>query len=874
MDERDSPTKSLGAPSPATAPTANAVPDQGRLSGKIIDRAVGCAVDQQIGPYRILEKLGEGGMGAVYLAEQTEPVRRKVALKLIKPGMDTVSVLARFDAERQALAVMDHANIAKVLDAGTTRDGRPYFVMEHIRGVPITTHADRERLSLEERIDLFLQICAAVHHAHQKGIIHRDLKPSNVLVSYDADTTTVKVIDFGIAKAINHPLTEADMFTQQGHLVGTPEYMSPEQAEMSAQGIDTRADVYSLGVVLYELLSGTLPFDPHSLRSVALHEIHRVIREVEPSKPSTRLSTMSGDSEQSAAAISKARRSDPRSLSRRLRGDLDWIVMKCLEKDRNRRYDSVNALSDDLRRYVRNEPVTAGPPSAAYKVRKFVRRNRSGVIAAMMIVVALVAGLVAATWQWQRAEAARAAAEASDARSRGIAHSLINQFYADVTPLPGSSSIREAFVREATRLLEDMGPDPTPASLVDLADGYDRVGDVLGGLRTAHRGDLDGAWDLYARASDLRSTARAGMAAPTTQLLIGVAHSALSRGDILRETERLEDSIAAYREGLLTLEGIAPTDRKADAVIRERALLNVALANALARAGDQASEREALLTRSIDALRPVCEASPTRENRWALGRALTNRGELMVGKDGAEERALQDFEDASVQWRSLLASRPADSLVRHDSAGTEYWRATTLAALDRPDEALAAWAEAARLYGFLHEADPTDMRAVLGLARVHEAVGNAMRRTDPVRAHAEFESGIQLVRSLPTEQQGDPSVLRLLGSCQYYTSRALLESPTPDAGGAALMASDAYLTLDALDRIAPGDESFTRKRLADAAQVWLVALSRVDGARPHGASESDAARVFAVTIERWSPEGESKALERLRTLAAGLAGAH
>jgi eukaryotic-like serine/threonine-protein kinase len=339
-----------------------------------------------IGPYKLKEQIGEGGFGLVFVAEQQEPVKRKVALKVIKPGMDTREVMARFTAERQALALMDHPNIARVLDAGATESGRPYFVMELVRGIPITDYCDQNQLSPRDRLDLFITVCQAVQHAHQKGIIHRDVKPSNVLVTSLDGKPVAKVIDFGVAKAIHQQLTDRSIYTGFAQMVGTPLYMSPEQAEMGGLDIDTRSDIYSLGVLLYELLTGTTPLDKKRFARAAYDEIRRVIREVEPQKPSTRLS-----SSDSIASIAAQRHTEPAKLSKLIRGDLDWITMKALEKDRTRRYETANGLARDIQRYLSDEPVEAGPPSAAYKVKKFVQRNRTAVVAATTVSTLLLA---------------------------------------------------------------------------------------------------------------------------------------------------------------------------------------------------------------------------------------------------------------------------------------------------------------------------------------------------------------------------------------------------------------------------------------------------------------------------------------------------
>ncbi len=450
------------------------------------DDLTGC----RVGCYKLLQRIGTGGFGEVYMAEQEEPVRRRVALKIIKLGMDTVQVIARFEAERQALAMMDHPNIARVFDAGATETGRPYFAMELVKGEAITTYCDRERLSILGRLDLFSQVCNAVQHAHQKAVIHRDIKPSNVLVSTVDGRPLAKVIDFGIAKATDHRLTEKTLFTEFHQMIGTPEYMSPEQA-IGLPDIDTRTDIYSLGVLLYELLTGSPPFEPEQIRSAAFAEMQRIIREVQPPIPSARLSGLRlqrratgrpghakrepgvapwsaepGDS--AVETLAQRRGTDPPALLRTIRGELDWIVMKCLDKDRTRRYETANALAIDVGRYLGGDAVHAAPPSAVYRFRKFVIRHRVSVTSTALVVLALAAGLAAAL------TGLRAAVRARDAEARAKDTATLAQQAAEESE---SKALTEAALARATlQFVTDMFESIDPAR----ARGHDvTVSEIL-----------------------------------------------------------------------------------------------------------------------------------------------------------------------------------------------------------------------------------------------------------------------------------------------------------------------------------------------------------------------------------------------------------
>jgi len=452
-----------------------------------------------IGRYKLLEKIGEGGFGVVFMAEQVEPVQRKVAIKIIKAGMDTREVIARFEAERQAIALMDHPNIARALDAGTTETGRPYFVMELVNGIAITDYCDRNQLPTRERLRLFIKVCQAVQHAHQKGVIHRDLKPSNVLVTSHDGEGVPKVIDFGVAKALGQKLTEKTLFTASNHLIGTPAYMSPEQAALSGLDIDTRADIYSLGVLLYELLTGVTPFDAHTFREAALDEIRRMIQETEPQKPSTRLQNLG----ERCGDVAKRRGTEPATLSRLVRGDLDWIVMKCLEKDRRRRYETANGLATDVARHLDSEPVEARSPGNLYRFEKMLRRHKLAFAAFGSVAMALLLGIASSTWLFIREREAHRRVLASEKIERDLRKKAqTSELGARVLLAWNEGKLEEAesLQREALTLWRERLGDKHPQIATCL--------ETLAGI-ARDRGRLDESVRLYKEALKLQSSGEA-----------------------------------------------------------------------------------------------------------------------------------------------------------------------------------------------------------------------------------------------------------------------------------------------------------------------------------------------------------------------------
>ncbi len=646
----------------------------------------------QIGPYKLLEQIGEGGMGVVYLAEQQAPVRRRVALKVIKAGMDTRQAIARFQAERQALALMDHPNIARVFDAGSTESGRLYFVMELVHGISITEYCDQHNLSVHERLEHLVEVCLAVQHAHQKGIIHRDLKPSNVLVTEQDGLGVPKVIDFGLVKAAGHQLTENTLLTAFPQMIGTPLYMSPEQAETTALDIDTRADIYSLGVLLYELLTGATPFDRARFHSSDYDEIRRVIREEEPPRPSLRIGLMG----EAGAATAAHRGTDLRRLRQRVQGDLDWIVMRCLEKDRTRRYGTASALAADLERYLRNEPVEACPPTAGYRLRKFVRRNTAGVLVGLAFVALVVtAGAVLGVNNARIRRESEARAKALQAKETSLATvrralrqvtQLDAQLDARISGIPGGDEIWKA-VRED--MLRYLGPIAKQAELDEeskyeafvilesMADIQMDIGRYNDARQTAQRAvdivqgrldedprnplylaDLGRAKNCMVRimASQLTSDNEAECAAYCTEL-----------ADLLREFNRRHpDNLQPTAYCLKTLGDIA-----------------------LQRHGDRVAA-ECLFREGVSTGKRYLQQEPsdTFERLMVIKNAKWLAYLLQHNPDAGPQEAAPMFEQA-LRWSIALEEASPSQWTRQELAHVELWLGICCFHLQRSDDAIA-----------------------------------------------------------------------------------------------------------------------------------------------------------------------------------------
>jgi eukaryotic-like serine/threonine-protein kinase len=686
---------------------------------------------ERIAGYRLLRVLGEGGMGVVYLAEQTDPVRREVALKVLKAGMDTRQVVARFEAERQSLAVMEHPGIARVFDGGSTEAGLPYFVMERVDGVPITDYCDAERLDIRARVRLFAQVCRAVQHAHQKGVIHRDLKPSNVLVTVPDHEPVCKVIDFGIARAVEQPADEAARLTQLDQLSpGTPAYMSPEQVEAGGRDIDTRSDIYSLGVLLYELLAGVLPFNASAYRGWALYAHHQVR---EPPVPSARVADLPAEEQ---ARLAAARRTDGSGLRRQIRGDLDWVVMRALEKDRDRRYETANGLAMDLERYLASEPVSAGPPGRAYRAGKFVRRHRAAVAFAAVLAVLLIGFAGAMAVQADRVARARDLAVVRQGQAEGLIDFMLTDLRAKLEPvgrldllgdvghqalayfaaLPGdqfsdgellsrsqalgqigqvrlhAGEAAEATgpLRESLRLateLSSRAPDDT-RRLFQLAQSHFWVG--FAAWRTRELDDAEAAFLSYLDVA--RRLVELEPDDPDFRLEVGYAHSNL--GSVREARGDFPGAIEAYTATLAVKEELVRREPDRIGWVGELAETHNTLAVAHRKSGSYGLAMEAHL-RELELKRAALEIDPTHaywRARLSWAHLFVGDLQLMIGRPAA---ALDHYR---------LAAATADSLVRHDPANVD-WRRGGVVALRGVAMALAALGQGSQALPMLQSAD-------------------------------------------------------------------------------------------------------------------------------------------------------------------------
>jgi serine/threonine protein kinase/tetratricopeptide (TPR) repeat protein len=728
-----------------------------------------------VGPYKLLEQIGEGGFGVVFMAEQQQPLRRKVALKVLKPGMDTKQVVARFEAERQALALMDHPNIARVLDAGTTGGGRPYFVMELVKGIAITEYCDQAQLGIRERLGLFVDVCQGVQHAHQKGVIHRDLKPSNVLVTLHDGTPVVKVIDFGVAKATGPQLTDRTLFTGFAQLVGTPLYMSPEQAALSGLDVDTRSDVYALGVLLYEMLTGTTPFEKERLREADYDELRRIIREEEPPRPSTRVGTLG----QAATTLAAQRRTDPKRLCQLFRGELDWVVMKAMEKDRNRRYESASAFAADVRRYLGDEPVLACPPSAGYRCRKFVRRYRARLAAAGLLAAALVAAVTGlavsnvlisrekedkdralrqATANAEEAERQRRLAQANLQLARKAVDEVYEQL---VGELDGTGRYDQhlaqkfqektlAFYEEFARLQET-----DPRLRLGVARAQVRVAEIHLTFRHNARAEEE-LTRAIARLDELQGELPGD---PARRRELAKAH--LHLGHVLKQTHRAAAAVPVLRRGVALFAPPAdPVAGPADRYLL--ALLYLELGLALP--ADPAAAEEAVRAGAAVLDQLVAE-SP--DNFGYRSQQMTAR--LYLGQVQAADHRPGEAEASYRQALGLL-DRPAAGWDRRgDFAAVHLRLGEVLEATNRPDEAERSYRESAELMEQVLRGAPlssscwdTLFAASGQRARLLEQAGRSGEAAD-CRRRA-LDSLDRFVDNLPTEDSYEDLALNVFGS--------------------------------------------------------------------------------------------------------------
>jgi serine/threonine protein kinase/tetratricopeptide (TPR) repeat protein len=747
------------------------------LAGHVIDRPVNGDADQTAGyartseqpgtiiagRYKLLEEIGQGGMGTVWAAEQTVPVRRKVALKLIKAGMDSRAVLARFEAERQALALMDHPNIAKVLDGGLTDSGRPYFVMEYVKGVPITEYCDATRLCVDERLNLFILVCSALQHAHQKGIIHRDLKPSNILVAPCDDKPVPKVIDFGLAKAMHQALTEKTLYTAHETVLGTPLYMSPEQAQLNNLDVDTRADIYSLGVLLYELLTGTTPLERQRFKEAAWDEIWRIIREEEPPPPSLRLS-----STDTLPSLATFRHTEPTKLKKLVRGELDWIVMKSLEKDRTRRYETANGLARDIQRYLDDEVVEARPPSTGYRLRKFVRRHKGQVIAAGLVLLALLAGIAGTTWGLVReARAKTRLAQSLDRENK--ANADLSAANADVQArydlAVDAVKTFHTGVSEDFLLKEDQFKELRDRLLRSASEFYRKLGALLG-----KETDIASRQALAASNFELASlTAAVGrhkdaLAAQLSvlkarEVLAGetgadsdakakVAESLRAVASLLFQTGKTDQALATYRRAEALLAGLVSSHPPARATL---ARYRTGMARLLFSCGKIDEAQTALKMARADQEVLADAPGASVEDRSALAATVDALGEMLWFTGRAAEAEPELRTALAIQQR-LADENPSITRFGGTLAAIHMGLGAVLPFTGKPAEAAEENRAAVALYQKLADENPAVklLRRHLAVSRIN--LGDVlMLLGEPAEAEAQFRASMVVAQRLVDE---------------------------------------------------------------------------------------------------------------------------
>jgi serine/threonine protein kinase/tetratricopeptide (TPR) repeat protein len=736
---------------------------------------------KQVGPYKIIRTIGKGGMGEVFLAEQEHPVRRQVALKIVRLGMDSRQIVNRFMSERQALAMMNHPNVAHVYDAGATETGRPYFVMEYVDGLPITTFCDKHRLSTRQRLELIIDVCQAVHHAHTKGILHRDLKPSNVLVVAPGhgQKPLAKVIDFGIAKALN-PVVGPDqvtMLTETGLLMGTPEYISPEQAEGSLD-VDTRSDVYSVGVLLYQLLTGSLPMQRKAGQDLSYNEVLRLIREAEPPRPSTRIGNLDDQTSQNVASLRKC---DTVVLRKQLRGDLDWITLKALEKDREHRYDSAAELAADIERHLHDQPVIAGPPTAAYRVRKFVRRHRGVVVTAALVLLALIGGMIGTGWQTIRARRAeRTAIEQQqiaqkrfDELRKLVGSSLFQIDEAMTTQ--GPTKARQLLVQTSLRYLDSLARESQdPLLQRELMQGYVQVGQVQFYPGMPHLGDPNGALQSYRKAREIADT-RVAAAPEDRQALkdrvVVLTHLAEAQAELTQN----EDALKSFGDAIALCEALAGSDPDPTLARRNIAVLMHKMQSVYRRMGDtsralEMAEKALALREKLLMEKP---GNPTlRRDLFASHETLA----ALKANLGLPAEAVEHCDKTIEYTQAALKAQPNNPLVVRDASLASQRLAEMLVMVGRPGAALAPADEGITLHTRIVESDKSNYENKRDLANALGVRGEALlalgRSTEGLES---FQKSLVLRTELGETNPSDETVARGIARARHGIAQCLRE---------------------------------------------------------------------------------------------------